>query len=415
MSLYTDGSDYLNAADDKAEAYRKDQPGLMDVFFSSVQGTVDEDLTTSRFMNQIDPDSRNREIRKLVDDGVISQAELAANTTQRFGMGTNVDYNALAKLANESYGASIETDTDLKAKRDEFLAVRRQKRESIYSEVSEDSPIATFITQMTGSVLASLTDPTNLAFAFVPMAYGIKGLSRAAYTAAMTRKGVITGTATAASVEPFIYAWKQEIGADPTLKDALFNIGASGLLDGALSGIGGNIKHRLTGKNVERPAHMTDEEYRDTLSGDFREAGFDEDEADELANTVMEFEDAPDPDMQPEEFTQIIEETQERMDVGGHTDVAPEHDIDDMPEYDNGDMPTDDVDGEFDADDPIGDFDDPDFDQEFPDESPFTDGEDLDLIESFQDGDGNEIRFDDFDADIDEHMNSLEAFTECMI
>lgn len=318
-------SEYKAWASENTVPYEREST-LWENFTVGVGEMVDENLSISSAINAPDYSDRDRELNRDIDAG-----EFPSDFKEKFvreapGVGIGINYGGMAEYANLKFGKSYKTNSELITDRDHELDIRRVYREDIMRR----SPDYGTIAQLAGGFAGAALDPINIGAAFVPMGYGINGLSRAKYTASMVGKGATLGVASAVAVEPFIYSWKQEIGAEYLWEDAVFNMVASGILEGSIAGVSGSIFHRFNAKKPVRTPNDTDSTYTTKVSQAFQDSGVEKVDADNVARTILEAENAPDPTMDSKEFTESIEQTQDSFDVGVNNDVEPTRGIDDV-------------------------------------------------------------------------------------
>ena len=372
-------SKYIDGSADGLLGDPVDYSSNWDVFSASVGEMVDENLSISGFIHTTMPQwERNSEIRYAIDNGELPDGYIDKFVKKKPGAGTLHDWNAMAKHANERFGTSFKTDAELIQDRNRELDIRRRYREDVFARAPEYGTAV----QLAGGFAGAALDPINVAAAFVPIGYGINGLSRAAYTRSMVAKGATLGVLSAAAVEPFIYNWKNEIGSEYRWEDAAFNMIASGVLEGGIGGLSGSIYHRFDAKKPPRMKADSAPSHEEKVSKIFQDVGIEKVDADNVARTLTEYDNAPDSKMDVGEFTDTIEGTQDRMDVGAATDKEPDVDIDNLSQAKA-------VEGEE------------------PDTSH--------LVQEYIDGDGNTVKYDDALTDMDDRQNSMLRFVECMI
>lgn len=323
-------------------------------FAASVGQVVDEELSVSSLLWDNNSDERNRNILNLAEDGQIDQSTLEMFKSKHpGGRGTKTDYNALAEYLNETGTLSehLDTDEDLDKIRNDELASRRTYRNKIFDTALTGGKVA----QFAGGFVASGLDPINVAtMGFAAPVAGARAVSKSMYALSMAGRGAALNVGVSIPIEPFIHSWKEEIGAGETytIADSLFNIGASGVLGGTVSGIAAAIGRRFTGDSI------LNKDY-DSLITHFKKAGLDEDDAETMARFVDEANQVPDkewitsedyerlvravpelkrkedyealirldPNMSARDFVETTEATQERMDKGFHIDKDSESEI----------------------------------------------------------------------------------------
>ncbi|MGW8178184.1 MAG: hypothetical protein ACWGQW_05365 [bacterium] len=284
MAINPGNRDFREWADAEAQEY-KGKTSVGEAFSASFAHTIDEDLSISRFLHNEDEVARNTKLRKMVESGEISTDVELAYTSWAPGVGYKVDYSGLAEFANQELGLSLPTDEELHTNRNEMLANRRAERQDIIERSGGGGQIAAFA----GGMAASMIDPVGLAAGVLTAGMGtslamtsqaLRSLSlRQSIIAKAVIEGTVGGTLGAAAVEPFVYAWKQEIDSPYTIGDALFNIAASGLAGGTIGGFVGGIKAKFGLSNIENLDGTVEE---------LMERGASRAEAEGLARTLYE-------------------------------------------------------------------------------------------------------------------------------
>lgn len=350
MGFRLNTGSYSNWADNNARSF-SGYSSPEENFAASIGQVVDEELSISNLLWDNNSKERDQQIKNLVEDGQIDESVIKTFTeiAPHF-RGRKVNYSAIAEYLNEtgSLEEHIDTDEDLENIRNDELASRRSYRNEIFDTSLTGGKVA----QFAGGFVAAGLDPVNIATMGLaaPIA-GARAVSKSMYALSMAGRGAALNVAVSVPIEPFIHSWKEEIGAEYTLTDSLFNIGASGVLGGTVSGIGAAIGRRFTSESI------LNKDY-DSLITHFKKAGLDEDDAETMARFVDEANQVPDfsslkegpdfsslrggPDfsslnknMPAEEFVRRTELTQERMSEGyNKDDFGSEIDIDDVESLD---------------------------------------------------------------------------------
>ena len=343
---------------------------LGDVFKASVMNTINEDTSTGMFMNRIPVRPRNESIRQFESEGKLPKGYVQGFERKRRGRGYSYDYDGMAKDIQANYpDLEISTYAQMHEERNEEMAEKRAERQDVISRGQTGSAIAQFAGGMVG-VTASVE---GIAMAFIAPLTGVKGLSKAAYSISMAKQGAKVGVLSAAAVEPFIYSWRQEINSEYSVSDAMFNIGASGVMNGVIGGISGAFLFKKF--DDAKPTKTTLDEKTDELI----KQGLDKDEAEPIANTLHTAENSPNPDMPREEYFDRMNSTEESM----NNPLSKDRDTSDLTE----DM-----------------FADKEFSQSLLDEN------DLSFTT-----DQGEVKYKDADASFDERMNMYERTMDCFI
>ena len=318
-----DGQDFTEWANENAEEF-KGYSSVGENFQASVGQVVDEELSISSLINRIGSDERNEGIRDLAKSGAIGEDVMESFTTRHERMGVKIDYNSLANYANENLDLEdhINNDEELTEQRNADLADRRKYREDIFGRSLTGGKFS----QFGGGFIASGLDPiaiVSMGLA-LPVA-GVRQASRAMYTLSMAGRGAAFNMATAVPIEPFIHSWKDEIGAEYTLKDSMFNVGVSGILGGTIVGVGANLGFKYKNKDTFIGKD------RKSLVQAYKRLGLEDEDAEALGQFTYEANNAPDPDMPAKDFVNRMEDTQERMETnrGQERDNEPQLDPED--------------------------------------------------------------------------------------
>jgi len=288
-------------------------------FTAGVGQVFDEESTISRVLWNNGEQERNQQIKDLAENGTIDEAVMSMFTEKKLrgGRADKVDYSAIAEYLNENkmLDESIDTDEDLDKVRNDELASLRNYRNQIF----DTSLVGGSVARFAGSMVASGLDPVNAAAMLIaaPVA-GARAVSRAMYTASAAGRAAALNMAVAVPIEPFIHSWKETIGIGEqyTLEDSLFNIGASGVLGGAVGGIAAAVGKRFTGDSIINKDYPS-------LVSHFKKYGMDEDDAETMARFVDESNQAYDKNMSAKEFVEKTELTQARMEEGIYKNEAP--------------------------------------------------------------------------------------------
>lgn len=284
-------------------------------FAAAIGQIFDEESSISSFLGNSNRRARDEQIRRYIDEGVIDE-EVANNFTHYSFGGKRVNYDGIAEYANENLelDTPIKTAEELFNERNEDLASRRKYRERVF----DTSLTGGKVNQFAGMLVGASLDPVMVAT--MPIAVstmGARNLSKAMYSLSMAKRTALFGMATAAPIEPFIHSWKEEIGAEYTLADSMFNLGAAGLLSGSIGGAVGYLAHGAR--------------TRLGLIKDLEDLGLDTESAEIIADQVDELKRQPDQNQPAEEYYNIVEETQERMDTQkGTHDKVPDLDTNDQ-------------------------------------------------------------------------------------
>lgn len=194
---------------------------------------IDEEMSISRYINNEPRRLRNEKLRRLRDDGEIPQPVWDAHS-KKTRRGTEMDWTGLALYAQKQGHTDIMTDEDADKLMRSDLTYRRQYAQDVYASANALGVAGQFAGTLHGAAL----DPINIVggsyVGLKATAVGAHLLTNVGRTFA---RGTIMGVGTEATIQPFVMDWKQHIGVEYTLEDALTNIAVAGLATGALSGV----------------------------------------------------------------------------------------------------------------------------------------------------------------------------------
>lgn len=283
---------YVQAMENPAQT---DKSTIGENFNAAIGLAIDEETMWGVIGNNQAKFARNDRIKALIEDGTISQ-EIKDSFSSKQGISYfQTDYDQIANYVNTNMdiGEHIDTNEEITIKRNEEMADRRRYAQDIFDTSTTGGSVASFF----GSMLGISTDPIAMgAMVFTGGASGgVQATSRAMYAASKAKSGFIAGSAQAAVMEPFIHSWKQEIGAEYTLQDSLFNIGASGLMTGSVNGAAGFLKPRIKDARSDPNVEQAD--------------------VDSMQRTEDELNSHPDQEFSAKEHFESAESTNQRMET----------------------------------------------------------------------------------------------------
>ncbi len=317
-------------ANERARVF-KGYTGFSDNFRDSIGTMIDEDLSISAnmdprrdiinpfsdpmgFMKALGEDHRSRKIAqmtRLINEGKIPQVMKDKYSERRPRAGMYTDWESLAVEANEFLDADdvIETQAEFEKIREEELAFRR----SIAGDTASRATLTGMFGQFAGSAVAgSALEP--IAVVTMPLAVpltGAKQLSKVMYAVHAGKNAALLNVGIQIPIEPFIQNWKEEIGAEYTWKDSVFNLTAAGVFGGVV-GSGGAFIGSLFGKKASKASAFNSKD-RNVISEELEELGVDGHTNEVLTEEIYEINNAPDKDADYEEFTKAREVRQEEM------------------------------------------------------------------------------------------------------
>ncbi len=323
MGFKFNSGSYKSYADNNAKAFGG-YSSPAENFAAGVGQVVDEELSISKWLFDDGIDERNQNIRNMIKDGIVEKSAVDMYTTRHQRKGTKVDYEGLVNYLNwtNSLPDKLKTGDELISERYDELTSRRKYREEVYDTSLTGGKVSAFL----GSMAASTLDPINVATMglAVPMA-GAKAVSKSMYALTMAKRTAALNVAVSLPIEPFVHSWKEEIGAEYTIEDSLFNIGAAGVLGGSIGGVAALVGRKFVGNNFltkDRESLAKNMSYDDMVV-EFKKAGSEGDDAEIMARFVDEANQATDPNMSAEEFVRKTENSQSGMDAGNKSDVRP--------------------------------------------------------------------------------------------
>lgn len=142
------------------------------------------------------------------------------------------------------------------------ILAKQKREEAIRKDIIDRGPrgIGTLAAQLGVSLVATATDPVNVASAFVPVVSQARfaGLvARTGLTRARLSKGIIEGAVGNALLEPVVGGLSRAQQLDYEMSDALINIALGGLLGGGLHVTGGKISDFVSSRSpAEREAAL---------------------------------------------------------------------------------------------------------------------------------------------------------------
>lgn len=200
-----------------------EQPGVPssfgEVWQTSLGQTIENDLSVSFALKEwLDGiyAERNKKI-----DGLIANGDMPAMYKEM--VGDTVSYGEAAWIARDKYGLNIRTDDDVNAIiRDDL------KRSKAYADdVFQRAPWYTTPARFGGTIHGYMVDPINMAGMLIGLGPEAKGAS---YLANAIRAGVKTAAIVGGletGIQASVYSWKNDVGIDYSVSDALKNIAAA--------------------------------------------------------------------------------------------------------------------------------------------------------------------------------------------
>lgn len=169
--------------------------------------------------------------------------------TKSANSGEKLD-RATAEGAIKEAGVKLKVPDDGYTKEALDILIKRQRDQAARQSVMDRTPWSWLGSPVRGTamLLTGLTDPLNVASAFIPVVGEARaasmlakaGTGLAARAGARAVIGAAEGAAGAAILEPAIYGLHTQLQDDYSMSDSLVNIAFGGLLGGGLHAVGGS-------------------------------------------------------------------------------------------------------------------------------------------------------------------------------
>ncbi len=234
MPSRPDKSMYDSLTDTQLDLNPREKTGFVENWGAALGVAVDEELSVSSIINSPNFTDRNKQLFGMVKEGKIPNADA-------FLIGDSYsykqyDWNALSRHAKK-LGIDVKTDSEMLSDKTDELAARRKYAEDIMSRANLSGVVGKFAGYMNAGAL----DPVNVgASLFAPAALAKYLGNVASVRRVMIAEG-IGGAASEAAIAPFVHDWKETIGVDYTLEDALVNMAAAGLLNAGIGGLAAKL------------------------------------------------------------------------------------------------------------------------------------------------------------------------------
>ena len=296
------------AASKPPAQYKKPETGFVENWESALNHFFYEETSVGRWAIQDEYFKRMDTLHKMIESGEIPGYVAEANRNMNPDKAGVFNYDGLAAYARGVLGKEdIPFDNEIEDRIREDLKVMR----GAYNDVTARSSGMGVAGSMLGGMHAVMLDPITWPSMFIGV-----GQASAAVTSlgAFARGAAITGLAEGAVEtirQPFIYKWKQDIGVNYSVKEALANIvltaGGASLL-GGLSGV------------AARRVKMS--ELGDLLEALLRKKGLPDDQAAKQAkkivkNMVRDAKTTPNPEQPIEEFYGSVRDEAVRQETRG--------------------------------------------------------------------------------------------------
>lgn len=200
-----------------------------EVYTAAFRHAVNEEMSISGGLNREGYRQRQREVKRLIDEGQITNVD---DYTNQMG---ELDYHVLSQSFD-----TIKSDEQLAEERNTFLAAEREKNQKV---MERGSGVAQFL----GYASAFVIDPINLATLPVSTAVtGARSLSWIARGLSVAKREGALSIATELAIQPLVYEHKKNIDSPYSWQDAVSNIGIAAIgsygVGFATGGLAGYLK-----------------------------------------------------------------------------------------------------------------------------------------------------------------------------
>ncbi len=234
--------------------------GFVENFQAQVGQIFDEELSISSYINHGEQRERNQQIIALRRSGTIPDEAFRSFVGRR----SRIDYDGVAQWSNENLGTAIPTNEELAENRRKTLDAKRNLANETFANQTGAGTTGMVAGMFTGYGL----EPTNLLGVGLE-ATALRGIAAAAVsTSRIGRAAQVGGRVAgvnmaieASLVQPMVYNWREEIGNDMTIADALINIVSVGAVSGGISFAGKYVFD----SGVDMLAKLTGKELAETL------------------------------------------------------------------------------------------------------------------------------------------------------
>lgn len=294
------------------------ETGFAQNFRVLVGQIIDEDLSISEYIHNADKRERNAALRERAktDEDFRNQAMPHIHRGRR---GTRFDYEALAELAKET-DPSVMTDEELDAQVKQELDMRREYAEDVMNRADGWGVAG----QAAGAITATMLDPAL----YPGLAFGPSGAVKAAtamraFGGGAARVGAFTAGEEAV-IQSQVMDWKERIGVEHTMSDAMLSIGLATGAGAIVGGAVGVLSRMVSGDDLANPvAKQAQERF---VSGEGNAA------ARTLKQMEYELSNAPDPEMPTMQFAAEMDEAEAALNA---PPPKPTHQLEDLsPEED---------------------------------------------------------------------------------
>lgn len=212
----------------------KPSTGFEENWSAALGLAIDEEMSISSDINGPDFKARNEHLYKLINEGNLKNSDAFIKSDSPNHV--QYDWNALAREAKKQ-GIDTQTDTELLGETRQKLAERR----SYAMGIMEKANISGDVGILAGYMQAGVLDPVNVGAALLgPIAMAKYLGNIASIRRVMIAEGAL-GAASEAAISPFVHDWKQTLGVDYTLDQALLNMGAAGLMNAGIGGLAAKL------------------------------------------------------------------------------------------------------------------------------------------------------------------------------
>ena len=234
MDLKTHNIDHESFMQNNLDLNPQQDTGFVENWGTAIGLAIDEELSISSMINSPEFTPRNEELYRLIKEGSIANSEafIKGNSASY----VEYDWNALAREAKKQ-GFDVKTDSEMLGDTRNELAHRRRYAQGIMSQANGWGIAG----QFAGYLNAGAVDPVNAGAALLgPVAIAKYIGNISSVRRLMVAEGAL-GVTSEAAIAPFVHEWKETLGVDYTLEEALINMGAAGLLGAGIGGLAGKL------------------------------------------------------------------------------------------------------------------------------------------------------------------------------
>ena len=207
---------------------------FMDNFSAAYDLMINEELSISQWIADAPKYQQDEWIDDYIRDGTISPAESNAFWDDNTG---RMDYNAARTYMQERGWDEFETDAEIDDRVRYDLKKHNKRASDIFSKAGVEGTLGMVL----GMGAGLMTDPVVWPSLLVGPIAAVRAIGSTARVAQMAGKSAAIGLAEETVIQVPVYQWKQELGLEYSVGDAMLNIaivtGASGTLGAFAQGL----------------------------------------------------------------------------------------------------------------------------------------------------------------------------------